>query len=149
MKLKMLAFATAGTLALAVPHAVFAQSEYPLQSAEWVEISSIKIDDGHGLRYANHLATIWRNSQDYALSQGWISGYEVLMNSHPREGEPDVYLLTRFTQWADPAEEDRRDAAFRAHMQATSQQMEAASADRANYRHLAGQRLLRRMIWRD
>ena len=149
MKLSIFAGMAAGALVPAGPQAAMAQEKEPMKPAEWVEVSGIKVDDGYGLKYEKHLATIWRKSQDFALSKGWITGYEVLVNSDPREGEPDVYLLTRFTKWASPDEEKQRAAAFREFMKQTDEQMAAASADRAEYRHLGGQMLLRHMVWND
>ena len=144
--LKLAAFAAA-TLAFAAPLAVQAQSAWPTKPAEYVEVSGIEVDDGHGLDYANHLAGQWRKGQDYAMQQGWITGYEILTNEYARDGEPDIYLLTRFTSFADPAEGERRDAMYLKHMAATTAQMQASSGDRAKYRKQKGSMLLRRQVW--
>lgn len=122
--------------------------EMPLKPAEYVEISSIHIEDGHSLEYANHLANIWRKGQDFAVQQGWITGYEILANTYGREGEPDIYLLTRFVEWEDAAEGERRQKLYEQHMQSTQAQMQAASADRAKYRRQGSSMLLRRLVWR-
>lgn len=140
------AFAVTAFL-LAAPLTVQAQSAWPTKPAEYVEISGIEVDDGHSLDYANHLAGQWRKGQDYAMQQGWIIGYEILTNENPREGEPDIYLLTRFTNFADAAEGERRDAMYLKHMAATTAQMQAASGDRAKYRKQKGSMLLRRQVW--
>jgi hypothetical protein len=65
-------------------------------------VALISVDDGHDLEYATHLANMWRKSQDYALKQGWISGYEILSNEFKRPGEADYYLLTRFPRCPMP-----------------------------------------------
>ena len=145
--LKLAAFAAA-TLAFAAPFAAQAQSAWPTKPAEYVEVSGIEIEDGHSLDYANHLAGQWRKGQDFAMQQGWITGYEILTNENPREGEPDIYLLTRFANFADAAEGERRDALYLKHMTATTAQMQAASGDRAKYRKQKGSMLLRRQIWK-
>lgn len=144
--LKLAAFA-AVSLAFTAPFAAQAQSAWPTKPAEYVEVSGIEVDDGHGLDYANHLAGQWRKGQDYAMQQGWITGYEILTNEHARDGEPDIYLLTRFTNFADSAEGERRDAMYLKHMTATTAQMQAASGDRAKYRKQKGSMLLRRQVW--
>lgn len=130
-------------LAFAVP--VKAQDSYPLDDGDFVEISAIQIDDGHSLDYAQHIAGMWRKGQDFAKAQGWITSYEVMGNMYPRKGEPDVYLIVRFPNFASPAENDKRDAAYRAHMQRTITQLQAESGDRAKYRKLAGSMLLREL----
>lgn len=80
----------------------FAQDAWPMDSGDFVEVSAIKIDDGHTLDYLNHITGLWRKGQDFSKAQGWISSYEVMMNTHPRKGEPDVYLLVRFRAWSMP-----------------------------------------------
>ena len=67
MKRLAISAALAATLSLALPQAAAAQDQFPMEPAEYVEVSAIHIDDGYALKYANHLATIWRASQDYAL----------------------------------------------------------------------------------
>ncbi len=120
-----------------------------MEPAEYVEVSAIHIDDGYALTYANHLASIWRASQDYALEQGWIIGYEILTNTYAREGEPDLYLLTRFEQMETPEEGEARGRQFREQMSRTISEMQEESAGRAQYRTLGSEMLLRRMVWSD
>lgn len=137
----------AAALLFATSVPVLAQSAWPTDPAEYVEVGMISVEDGHALDYANHLAGVWRKGQDFAMQQGWITGYEILTNENPREGEPDIYLLTRFTSFADPAEGKRRDAMYLKHMSATTAQMQAESGDRAKYRKQVGSMLLRRQVW--
>ena len=147
MKSVRLAVLAAVAILIAAPLAVQAQSAWPTKPAEYVEVSGIEVDDGHSLDYANHLAGQWRKGQDYAMQQGWITGYEMLLNVYARDGEPDIYLLTRFANFADTAEGERRDAMYLKHMAATTAQMQAASGDRAKYRKQKGSMLLRRQVW--
>ena len=137
----------AAALGLAAP--VVADDHMPMKPAEYVEFTGIHIDDGHGLEYARHLAGQWRKSNDFAMSQGWISGYEILLNVHARSGEPDVYLLVRFEEMATPEQMRERTAAYRAHMEASMEEMEAGSAARSEYRTIGSEMLLRRMVWND
>ena len=145
MKIVRCAAIAAVSLCLAFAAPVQAQDSYPLEDGDFVEISSIQIDDGHSLAYAQHVAGMWRKGQDFAKAQGWITSYEVMGNMYPRRGEPDVYLIVRFANFATAAENVKRDAAYRAHMQRTIAQMESESGDRAKYRKLAGSMLLREL----
>lgn len=149
MKKLLLSTAAILSAAIANPAIVAAQDDPPLRPAEYVNVSAIHIDDGHGLDYANHLATLWRRSMDFQVEQGWIDSYEILTNVHAREGEPDVYLLTRYTEWTTPEEGRARGEAMRAHMAMTAEQMQEASAGRAEYRTLGSEILLRRQVWND
>lgn len=138
--------AASATLAFSVP--ALAQDDYPLVGGDWVEVSGISISDGHSLDYANHLAGMWRKGQDFAKAQGWITSYEILANTHPRDGEPDIYLMTRFPEFENEAEGERRGKAYREMMKATIADMEKASGDRAEYRTLMGNMLLKELKWR-
>jgi hypothetical protein len=122
-----------------------AQDAYPMDEGDLVDLSAIQIDDGHTVDYLNHVTGLWRKGQEFSKSQGWITSYEVMMNMHPRKGEPDIYLLVRYPRMVDAAEGLKRDQAYRAHMQRTVTQLEAESGDRAKFRHLAGSMLLREM----
>ena len=148
MKSHRFAAAAALALACAVPTASMAQ-QLPVLPGDYVSVSTINVDDGHDLEYIDHLAGMWRKGQDFAVKQGWITGYEILTNEFKRAGEPDYYLITRFAKFTDPAEEDKRDAAYNAYMATTNEQLQAASADRSKYRHQMGSMLLRSWKWRN
>lgn len=135
----------AALLSFAFASPAVAQDEWPFNFGDFVEVSGIDIDDGHDLDYAKHLAGAWKKGQDYAKQQGWITSYEILQNQFPRKGEPDIYLITHFPNFASPAEENKRDAAYRAHMQRTISQLDAESGERAKYRTLTGSMLLRQL----
>jgi hypothetical protein len=138
----------AATIALGFATPALADDPWPNDTADYVEVSAISVDDGHMLHYMQHLAGQWRKGQDFAKAQGWISGYEILVNVHPRAGEPDLYLVTRFPRFADKAEEKKRDEAYDAHMAMTVAQGQAGSAERAKYRKQMGSQLLRALAWK-
>lgn len=148
MKSVRFAAMAAVALACAAPVAVSAQ-QYPVVPGDYVSVSMISVDDGHDLEYINHLAGLWRKGQDFAVKQGWITGYEILTNEYKRPGEPDYYLITRFAKFADPAEEQKREDAYTAYMATTNTQLQAASADRSKYRHQMGSTLMRSWKWRN
>lgn len=134
------------SLVFAVP--AFADDPWPTDTGDYVEISMIKVSDGHDLHYMQFLAGQYRKNQDFAKAQGWISGYEILVNVNARPGEPDIYLVTRFPEFANKAEEKKRDAAYDAFIQQTTAQMQAGSAERASYRTQMGSQLLRALVWK-
>jgi hypothetical protein len=137
----------AASLSLALAGPSLAQSD-PMIGGDYVEVSSISIDDGHYLDYANHLAGMWRAQQEYAKAQGWITGYEVLANVNMRPGEPDLILVVRFKAIADGAENDRRNKLYGDHVKLTEAQMQAASGDRAKFRKVLGSQLLQVLNFR-
>lgn len=146
--MKSVRLAAAAAIALAFATPAIAQ-QYPVVPGEYVTMSMISVDDGHDLDYINHLAGMWRKGQDFAVKQGWINSYEILTNENRRSGEADYYLVTRFTKFPDAADEDKREAAYNAFMATTNAQMQAASGERAKYRHQVGSMLLRSWKWRN
>ena len=116
--------------------------EFPLTPGEYVEVTSVTIDDGHNMDYARFLAGYWRAQQDTMKAQGWITSYEILANVHKRPGEPDLYLIQRSKSLPEGAESERRDAVMREKMKMTEAQMEASSGERAKFRHVIGASLL-------
>ena len=145
MKKIALTALAAATFAFAAPAA--AQSAWPVDPGDYVEMGMIKVDDGHGLDYANYLADGWRKAQDFAKAQGWITDYQIWTNVNPRDGEADVYLVTWFPDFADAAEDLRRNDAYLAHMKKTETQLQAESGKRATYRKQMGSMLFRMQKW--
>lgn len=145
--MKTLGLAALGAVSLAFAAPAAAQSEWPIEPGDYVEVSMIDIDDGHGLEYAQHLAGDWRKSSDYAKSQGWTSNYQIWTNEFPRDGEAEIWLVTWFPKMTDKAEALAREKAFNAYMATTAAMQEAASGKRATYRKLAGSMLMRNNTW--
>jgi hypothetical protein len=148
MKLIHRAALLAAPFALAYAVPAMAQDAYPVDPGDYVEVGMIEIDDGHDLEYLNYLAGLWRRNQDYAKAQGWITGYEILSNENKRPGEPDLYLVTRYREFASTAEGKRRNDVMRSVNKMTDAEMQAASAGRAKYRRQMGSQLLRSWVWK-
>lgn len=138
----------ASTLALVCAVPAAAQDD-PFVGGDYVEVTGVTVDDGHYLDYANFLAGFYKAQEQYAVSQGWETGWEVLANVHKRKGEPDLYLIRRYKNLPDGAEGDKRAAMIRDHVKMTDAQMEAASGDRAKFRHIEGSQLLQVMTPRS
>ena len=58
------------------------------------------------------LTKTWVDNQAFAKSQGWILDYYILNNINPRDGEPDIILLSRFADYPSVKEIDRRNGHF-------------------------------------
>ena len=141
MKLMNRVAIAAASLTLAFASPVMAQSD-PFIGGDFVEVTGVTIDDGHYLDYATFLAGYYKDQENYAISQGWQTSWEVLGNAHRRVGEPDLFLVRRYKSIPDAAENDRRLAQIRAHVKQSDTQMEAASGDRAKFRHIGSTTLL-------
>ncbi len=141
----MLYAAAAVALSLSTP--ALAQN-FPFVAGDYVEVTAVSIDDGHNLDYAQFLAGYFRAQEEYAKSQGWQTSFEILSNVDKRKGEPDLYLVRRFKNRPDGAESERRNAMIREHVKQSDAQMEAASGDRAKFRHIDGTQLLQVLNYR-
>lgn len=138
-KTMVAAAAMAITLPLAAPAAA---QEFPLEPGEYSEVSGIFVNDGAELKYAQHLADRWVAGQEFAKSKGWISDYKIYVNVNPRDGEPNIYLMTTFVSLPDADEQQRRGAAYREFFQASVEQSIAESGNRAEYRTVQSSMLL-------
>lgn len=138
------AAAFAASLALAIPVAAWAQND-PFIGGDYVEVTGVSIDDGHGLDYATFLTGFYKAQEQYAISQGWQTSWEILANVNKRKGEPDLFLVRRYKSIPDGIEGDRRAAMIRAEVKMSDAQMAAASGDRAKFRHIESSMLLQVM----
>jgi hypothetical protein len=142
-------FVAAAAACLFASAPVLAQtSENPWKDGAYWQVSAIHVKDGSGLTYANYLANTWRPNMEFQRSRGWIKGYHVLVNEFPREGEPDIYLITTFDTMPTPDESDRRATEMRAFTKMSMAQASAASGQRAEYRTVGSQMLLREQVKR-
>lgn len=142
------AVAAAGALALAFAMSATAQDEPPYKPGNYWSVTGIHVNDGSGLRYAQHLANSWSKNQEFAKSQGWIVGYHVLNNVYAREGEPDLYLVTVFSDMPSAEEGEKRRKAWQEFNKKSMAEMQKESGDRAEYRTVGGEMLLREMLRR-
>lgn len=142
---RLAAIAAATLLFTALP--AQAQND-PFMGGDYVSVTSISIDDGHYLDYANFLAGFYRAQEDYAVKQGWQTSWEILSNVNARKDEPDLYLLRRFKNIPDGAEGERRSQMIRDNVKMSDAQMEAASGDRAKFRHVDSTMLLQEMKYK-
>jgi len=136
---RLAAIAAIGLALSAVP--ALAQND-PFTGGEYMSVTGVSIDDGHYLDYASFLSGFYKAQEDYAVKQGWQTSWEILSNVNPRKGEPDLYLIRRFKSMPDGAEGERRAQMIRDNVKQSDAQMEAASGDRAKFRHVEGTTLL-------
>jgi hypothetical protein len=134
----------AATIAFSTP---VAAQDLPLESGLYWDVGAISIDDGHFGDYADFLASEWRKRQEFAKSKGWIKGYHILGNNNPRDGEPDLYLVTILDHVPTPAEDKAREKEMNAFMAQTTRASIAGSGARAKYRKQRGDMLLQELVF--
>jgi len=139
ISVRLAAFAALSLAFTALP--ATAQTD-PFVGGDYVEVTGVSIDDGHYLDYATFLSGFYKAQEEFAIKNGWETSWEVLGNVHKRKGEPDLYLVRRYRDIPAGAEGDKRLAIIRNNLKMSDAQMEAASGDRAKFRHIEGSQLL-------
>lgn len=138
--------------ATAFAAAIFATPSVAQQSAMkpgplWTA-AHIEVEDGQMQNYLDWLSKTWTANQDYAKSQGWLLEYHVLLSINPRDGEPDLILLTRFNDFPSAAEVERRQALMTKFTGQDAHQAAAASGQRNVMRKQMGSVLYRELLKR-
>ena len=141
---------TAALLALALPLSVpaSAQESAYTYGGYW-NVQGIHIEDGQFENYMDYIADRYDRSQQFARRQGWISGYEILVNVNARENEPDMYLITRMPRLATPQEDVERERRLNEHLAQTTRQATEQSGQRVTMRHLGSNLLLQELNLRN
>jgi hypothetical protein len=139
-----------GTAALAIASwslPAMAQDSSVKPGSMW-QANRIYVEDGQFENYMDWLTKTWMAQQEFAKSQGWMLEYHILTSVNPRDGEPNVILLTRFSDFPSGAESERRNALMNQHMQQTDRTADAASGDRTKMRKIMGSVLYQEMVKR-
>ena len=129
--------------AISATPAIAQQSSYKLGPL-WTA-GRIDVEDGQYENYLDWLTKVWVDNQAFAKSQGWILDYYILDNINPRDGEPDLILLTRFADYPSVAETDRRNAIINKRMSQDDHSADAASGERTKMRRQMGSVLYREL----
>ena len=143
---KLLLGAAALTMALASVPAP-AQDSAVKAGPLW-QAGRIYVEDGQFENYMDYLTKTWMAQQEFARSQGWLLEYHILSSVNPRDGEPNIILLTRYNDFPSAAEVERRSDLMNKHMRLTDRSAAAASGDRMKMRKLMGSALYREMLKR-
>jgi len=65
-----------------------------------VNVAAIRTVDGHFDDYMQWLATTWKKQEEAAKKAGLILSYRILLVEPRAPGDPDIYLVTEFKNWA-------------------------------------------------
>lgn len=139
---KLMIAACAGALMFASP--ALAQSSSYTPGNYW-SVSDIEVLPGQAENYADFLAGQWKRTQEFAKQKGYIEDYFVLANVNKRDGEPDLYLVTRFKEMTTRAEDMRRQAEYEAFMKSDAHALDTAMGGRAVMRKQRGSILLQEL----
>lgn len=108
----------------------------------------IEVHDGQMQNYLDWLSKTWVSNQEFAKSQGWLLEYHILSSVNPRDGEPNIILITRFNDFPSAAEVDRRNEMMARHTGQDAHQAAVASGERNPMRKQMGSVLYRELLKR-
>lgn len=113
----------------------------------WVA-ARIDVEDGQMENYMDWLMRVWEANQAYSKAQGWLLDYHILQSVNPRDGEPDIILITSFADYPSAAESERRTKILNDRMKLDPHSAAAASGDRLKMRRQTGSVLYRELLKR-
>lgn len=145
MRNLLIGVAALAAAAMAAP--AVAQESSMKPGAMWTA-GRIAVEEGQMQNYMDYLTKTWMANQEYAKSQGWLLDYHVLQSINPRDGEPNIVLITRFADMPTAAEAERRSDILNKRMNQDDRSATAASGDRNKMRRLMGSVLYREMLKR-
>ena len=143
---KLLIGAAALAAAISTTPALSQQSSMK-PGALW-SAARIDVQDGQMQNYLDWLAKTWTSNQEFAKSQGWLLEYHILSSVNPRDGEPNIILITRFNDFPSAAEVERRNSLMAQHTGQDAHQAAAASGGRNPMRRQMGSVLYRELLKR-
>lgn len=135
--------------ALLVSAAASLADDWPLAPGDFWEVTGIETKDGGELKYAEWLATEWRQNVEFAKSKGWLKDAKIVYNMYPRQGEADLYLIWIRESIPTGAESEERGREFQEWKKKTIAKMVGESGNRAEYRDVLSSSLLQEAPFRD
>ena len=119
--------------------------DFPADPAGYWDVTGIELTDGGAHGYMQWLAREWKKDQEFAMSKGWISGYKVMSNVSPRDGEPDLYLVVMYDDVPNGPEQIKQRAEYFAWQKKSVVKMEEESNGRLKMRRVMGTTMLQEM----
>ena len=145
MRKLILTALAAGMMLSAAP--AFAQDSTMKPGAMWTA-GRIDVADGQMQNYMDYLTKTWIANQEFSKSQGWLLDYHVLQSVNPRDGEPNIILITSFADMPTAVEAERRNVIISKRMNQDDHAAAAASGGRNTMRRQMGSILYREMLKR-
>ena len=114
-----------------------------------IATTGVHIEPGMMNAYINDLRGLWRVYLDQQIKDGNVVSYRILANSFPRDGEPDLILITEHANWAafDLSSEYYDDLTKK--LQGSLDKSREASIDRGKLRRLGGNSVYQEIKFKD
>jgi hypothetical protein len=109
------------------------------------DVGMIDVEEGQFENYMDWINTEWKKQQEWFKSKGYIQDYHILSNGYKRGEEPDLYLITVYSEIPTPAKEKKMQDEFIAAQQKDEHKLDAESGVRNKMRTIMGGMLLREL----
>lgn len=111
-----------------------------------IATSQVHLEPGAMNAYLNDLNNLWRVFLDQQIKDGNVVSYRIIENSFPRDGEPDLILITEHPNWAAFDLSSEYFDALTVKLQGSLDNARNASLDRGKLRRLGGQSVYREIV---
>jgi len=123
--------------------------ELPYREGPVLDVTSIRVQDGHFLDYWRFLETQWRPQMEEAKREGLVLSYQVLQGSPRTPEEPNLYLFVTYANFAALDGIGEKLSAIERKVSGKSpQRSEQEAADRAPIRTVLGDELMQELQFR-
>jgi hypothetical protein len=135
---------------LLLPFSVFSAEGDPYAWGTYWTVTSVDTKPAKFDDYLDDLKANYRRSLDMQIADGKVKSYTMYANVHPRDGEPDLWLLVEWNSGADMLDTPTEYfEGLTAKIFGSLDQGEAANIDRGELRTIMSTTLLRQMSFTD
>ena len=111
-----------------------------------IATTAVHLEPGSMNAYLNDLNSLWRLSMDQQVKDGNVVSYRIIQNTYPRDGEPDLILITEHPNWASFDLSAEYYEALSVKLQGSLDKARNASLDRGKLRRLGGNSVYQEII---
>jgi hypothetical protein len=150
MKTKLIAaFAVLFLVFFTITPAVAQDNSRNWEYGNVIATTQVHLEPGAMNAYLNDLNGLWRVSLDQQIKDGNVVAYRILQNSYPRDGEPDLILVTEHPNWAAFDLSSEYYDALTVKLQGSLDNARNASLDRGKLRRLGSESVYQEIILKN
>ena len=114
-----------------------------------VGITEVHTKPGMFNAYVNDLNNLWRKFLDEQKKDGSVIGYSMYANASQRDGEPDLYLVVTYANWAAFDRGDEYFEKIRDKVIGSAEDMRQAGVKREDLRRIGSNYTLQQINFSD
>lgn len=114
-----------------------------------IATSGVHLEPGALNAYLNDLNGLWRVFLDQQIKDGNVVKYRIIQNSFPRDGEPDLILITEHPNWAAFDLSNEYFEELTEKLQGSLDNARNASIDRGKLRRLGGNSVYQEIVLKN